>query len=119
MDTIGNFLPSLIGALIILFIGWIIAKVIKGILTKVLKVIKFDDIADKVGINGMLAKGGLKAKSSTLVATLFYWIIMFTTLVMFFDKLGLQVVSELLSDVIKYLDSGTFGYKIFRRMPPE
>jgi len=108
-NSIAEFLPTLIGALVILFIGWIIAKIVKGILNRVLTAVKFNDLADKVGINGFLVKGGLKHRASSLVATLFYWIVMFTTLVMFFDKLGLQVVSELLSDVIKYIPNIIVG----------
>lgn len=108
-NSIAEFLPTLIGALVILFIGWIIAKIVKGIMNRVLTAVKFNDLADKVGVNGFLVKGGLKHRASSLVATLFYWIVMFTTLVMFFDKLGLQVVSELLSDVIKYIPNIIVG----------
>ncbi len=108
-DSIATFIPVLIGALIILLIGWIIAKIIKGVLSRVLKAVKFDDLADKVGINGFLAKGGMKHRASSLVATLFYWIVMFTTLVMFFNALGLEVVSDLLSDVIKYIPNIIVG----------
>lgn len=108
-NSIADFLPTLISALVLLLIGWIIAKIIKGVLSRVLKAVKFDDIADKVGVNGYLAKGGMKHRASSLVATLFYWIVMFTTLVTFFNTLGLDVVSDLLSDVIKYIPNIIVG----------
>jgi len=102
-NTAGEFIPKLIGALIIFLIGWIVAKVLRTIINKVLKALKFDDIADSIGINGILAKGGLKKRASGMLATLVYWIAMFVTWGLVFDTLGLEVVSNLLSDVVQYI----------------
>ncbi len=100
---IGDFLPTLLSALVILIIGWIIAKMIKWALLKVLRAVKIDTVADNVGINGYLTKGGIKKNASGLIATLGYWTIMFTVLTMFFNTLGLDVVSNLLTEVISYI----------------
>jgi small-conductance mechanosensitive channel len=103
LNTIGEALPGVISAFVILFIGYIIAKIVKTALTRVLKAVKFNDIADKVGINSMLSKGGMKSDASGLMGKLGYWIVMFTTLILFFNKLGLPAVSELLSDVVAFI----------------
>jgi len=108
-NSIAEFLPTLISALVLLLIGWIIAKIVKGILSRVLNAVNFDSVADKVGVNGFLAKGGMKHRASSLIATLGYWIVMFTTLVTFFNTLGLEVVSDLLTDVIKYIPNIIVG----------
>lgn len=102
-NTAGEFVPKLIGALIIFLIGWIVAKILRTVINKVLKAIKFDDLADSIGINGMLAKGGLKKRASGMLATLVYWIAMFVTWGLVFDTLGLEVVSNLLTDVVQYI----------------
>lgn len=102
-NTAGEFVPKLIGALIIFLIGWIVAKILRTVINKVLKAIKFDEIADSIGINGMLAKGGLKKRASGMLATLVYWIAMFVTWGLVFDTLGLEVVSNLLTDVVQYI----------------
>lgn len=102
-NTAGEFVPKLIGAIIIFLIGWIVAKILRTIINKVLKAVKFDDVADSIGINGMLAKGGLKKRASGMLATLVYWIAMFVTWGLVFDTLGLQVVSNLLTDVVQYI----------------
>lgn len=102
-NTAGEFFPKLIGALIIFLIGWIVAKILRTVINKVLKAVKFDDVADSIGINGMLAKGGLKKRASGMLATLVYWIAMFVTWGLVFDTLGLEVVSNLLTDVVQYI----------------
>jgi len=97
------FIPKLFGAIIILLIGWLIARAIKFALSKILKALKFDDLTEKVGINGHLAKAGMKSRGSDLIAKLGYWVVMFTVLILFFNSLGLGMVSDLLSDVIKFI----------------
>jgi len=98
-----EFLPNLIGALLILFIGWLIARSIKWGLTKLLTAVKFDDLAARVGLQGFLDKGGIKQTSSGMLASLAYWGIMFIVLITFFNSLGLEVVSDLLNQVVLYI----------------
>ncbi len=107
--NLGTFASKLVGALIILLIGWIIAKIIKWAVYKILKTVKFDTLADKVGVNSYLKKGGIKRTSSGLLSTLVYWIVMFTTLTLFFDALGLQVVTDLFKSVINYIPNVLIG----------
>lgn len=102
-NTAGNFIPKLVGAIIIFLIGWIIAKILRTVINKVLKAVKFDDIADSIGINGMLAKGGLKTKASGMMSSLVYWIVMFVTYISVFDTMGLEVVSNLLRDAVAFI----------------
>lgn len=102
-NTAGEFIPKLIGAIIIFLIGWIIAKILRTVINKVLKAIKFNDIADSIGINGMLAKGGLKTRASGMISSLVYWIVMFVTYISVFDTMGLEVVSNLLRDAVGFI----------------
>lgn len=107
--SVGSFLPTLIGALIILVIGWIIAKILRTVLEKVLRTVKFDTLADRVGINGYLAKGGMKTKASGIMAKMGYWMVMFTVLNMFFNKLGVTSVSNLMNDIVKFIPNILVG----------
>ncbi len=105
-DAIGGvveYVPQLISALIILIIGYFIAKIVKTILVKLLRAVKFNSVADKVGINSTLSKAGLKSDAAGWMGKLGYWIIMFTTLTLFFSKLGLPEVSGLLQQVVSYI----------------
>lgn len=103
VGTVGEKLPALISAIIMLLIFWIVARMIRWALTKVLRAVKFDNIADQVGINGYIAKAGLKSRASDWIAKLGYWIVMFTGLLAFFNKLNMPVVSNLLNDVIQFI----------------
>lgn len=102
-STVGNFLPKLVSAIIILIIGYIIAKIVSGILVRVLRAIKFNSVADKVGINSTLAKSGLKSDASGLLGKMGFWMVMFTTLILFFNNLGLTAVSDLLQQAVAFI----------------
>lgn len=103
MNTVGTFIPKLVGALIVLLIGYIIAKIIKRVLTEVLRKIKFNDVADKVGVNGFMAKAGLKSDASGMMGIMGYWMVMLTVLTLFFSNLGLPEVSGLLQDGVAFI----------------
>ncbi len=102
-QSFAEFLPRLIGGLIILFIGWIIAKIVSWGIAKFLKAIKFENLSNRLGINGFLVRGGVKKSSSKMIANLFYWLIMCIVLGLFFNSLGLEVVTELFNKIVLYI----------------
>ena len=57
LSKIMGFLPTLLGALIILVVGWIIAKLLRQLIDKLLQIVRFDTLADKTGISDVLKKG--------------------------------------------------------------
>ena len=107
--TTAQFLPTLFGALLILVLGWLIAKMIKWAVHRILKTIGFNDLTGRLGINNYLAKGGIKTTGAGLIASLVYWIIMLSVLNTFFNSLGLEVVSTLLNSVILYIPNIIVG----------
>lgn len=64
-NSLADFLPSLIGALLILIVGWIIAKLVKTAAIKLLKLIKLDVVTEKAKIDQFLRDGGSKKRRLT------------------------------------------------------
>lgn len=81
-------LPSVIGAILILLIGWVIAKVVSGAIGRLLKVVKFEKLAEKVGVNQMLEKSNIKNDASGLISKFIYWIMMLLVIITASDALG-------------------------------
>ncbi len=97
------YLPILLGALVILIVGWIIAKSIRGIINWLLKVVRFDMLADKAGISEVLRKGDLKVSAREVVSGIVYWLIIIMVLVMTVDALGLPKASDVLASLFDYV----------------
>lgn len=102
-NSVAGFIPKLLMALVILIIGVIVAKIVKKIVTELLRKVKFNDVADKVGVNGFMSKAGLKSDASGMMGKMGYWMVMFTTLTLFFSNLGLPEVSGLLHSAVAYI----------------
>jgi hypothetical protein len=103
LSKITGFIPTLIGALLILIVGWVVAKIIKKVVYRLLRVIQFDKIADKAGISNVLIKGGIKLTVTQMMSVLAYWLVMIMVLVMVVNALGLAVASQLLEGLLDYI----------------
>lgn len=86
-STLGEQLPGVAGALLILFIGWVVALIVKAVLKKALNLCKIND-----RING--DGGGSKMDVESGVATGGYYVVLLTALVAVFNQLGLDLASE-------------------------
>ena len=98
-----GYLPTLLGALIILIVGWIIAKTIRAIVNRVLKIIRFEKLADKAGISEILRKGDLKATTCEVLSGLVYWLVIIMVLVMVVNALGMPQASSILESLFTYI----------------
>jgi hypothetical protein len=103
MSQIMAFLPTLAGALLLLLIGWFIAKAVEALAVKILKTIALDKIADQIQITGVLSKGGIRQKLSELVGMFIYWLIMLAVVMVVFNALQLTVAAELFQAVVTFL----------------
>ena len=103
LTKIMAYLPILLGALIILIVGWIVAKVIRRAVDWLLKTVRFDTMADKTGISEVLRKGDLKITAREVVSGLVYWLIIIMVLVMTVDALGLPKSSDVLASLFAYI----------------
>ncbi|MHC4123033.1 MAG: mechanosensitive ion channel family protein [Planctomycetota bacterium] len=103
LTTIVNYLPTLLGALIILIVGWVIAKTIRGLVNRLLKIIRFDKLAEKAGISEILSKGGLKANACEVLSALVYWLVIIMVLVMVVNALGMPQASSVLEKLFAYI----------------
>ena len=97
------YLPVLLGALVILIVGWIVAKAIRRLIDWLLKLIRFDTLADKAGISEILEKGNLEISAREVISNIVYWLIIIMVLVMTVDALGLPKSSDVLSSLFAYV----------------
>ncbi len=100
---IWSYIPTIVGAIIILVIGWIVAKFVEAIVVRALKASRLDVVSDKAGIANMLAQGEVKFTLSELVGVMVYWIVMLSVLAAALNALNLTVAGDLLSRLVAYI----------------
>lgn len=96
-------LPRIVGAVVLLIIGWVVAKVLRKATVKILKLVRLDVVAEKAGIEDFLLRGGVRYTAITIVANLLYWFVLFTVMLAVLNSLGLDAAAELFNKVILYI----------------
>ena len=100
-ETILSFLPRLIGALVILVVGWLIARLVHRGVARLLKAIGLDSLLDRAGLAERLREAGYTA--ADLTARAIYWIALLVVFLLTAEALGVQYLSDILAGLIAYL----------------
>ena len=100
-SNVATFLPKLAAALVILVIGYFVAKIISRVLDRVLERVGFDRVVERGGVRQVLARS--KYDPSDILAKLVFWTIMLLVLQLAFGVFGANPVSDLLRGLIAYL----------------
>ncbi|MFI6314171.1 hypothetical protein ACIBEK_29050 [Nocardia fusca] len=100
-SSIVTFVPKLLGFLVILVVGWIIAKAVEKIVDKVLERVGFDRLVERGEIQRMLA--GSKYDASDLLGRLAFYAILLIALQLGFGIFGPNPVSNVINGIVAWL----------------
>jgi len=98
-----NFLPALIGALIVLIVGLIIASGLRMVVEKIISALKVDSLLKRVGLSPFFERAGLQINSGKFIGLLVYWFLVIAFLLAATDILGLYGLSLFLRDIVSYI----------------
>jgi hypothetical protein len=103
MEKLGGYLPQVLGAIIVLVIGWLGAKMLRGLTSKVLRVCGIVELSQKIKFNDMLAKIGICSSLDQIIGGLIYYMVLLIVLISASEILGFTVVLNTLNTFIAYL----------------
>ncbi|NRA93199.1 MAG: hypothetical protein HRU26_11040 [Psychroserpens sp.] len=95
--------PSILGAILILLIGWLVSKIVIKVLKKALKLAKLDKLDEKLNEIEIIEGKQLNFDSIKVISTFVKWIFIIMILIMVSDILNLKIISEQISDFLGYL----------------
>lgn len=100
---IANFIPNLFGALVVVLLGFVVAKLLDALLSKLLAKLGLDRLMGGTGLTKILARVGIQVPISTLIGKIVYWFVLLVFLVSAAQSLGLDRVSSALDLLTVYL----------------
>jgi len=103
VSQIFDIFPNLIGALVLLIFGWLIAKLVSGIVARVLKRIGLDKLADKLNQTEMFQESNLTIKPVKIIKGFIYWILLLIFVLSAAETLELDLVSQQIGALIQYI----------------
>ena len=98
-----NFLPDLLGAIIIFLVGIVLAKWVKALVVKVLGLVSLDKLVRSTGFNQFLTKAEIKVKVEAFLGEIVRWLIIAVFSIAAINVLGLTTVSAVLTSLLAYI----------------
>ena len=96
--SIGEWAPKILGALLILIVGWWIARILRNITKRLLDTKPVQSVLDAAGINSALEGSGYEA--SSLAASVVYFFLWLTVLLLTFQALEADSIVALLERIL-------------------
>jgi len=101
LDTVFHSIPKIIVFLVILVIGWIVARILARLVDMGLRKVRFDHFVERGMIGQALARSSTDA--TTLIARIVYYAILLVTLQMAFGVWGPNPISTMLNAVVAWI----------------
>jgi len=98
-----TFLPQFLGALIVFFIGLIIANGLGALVAQVINSIKLDKLLEKLGINRFFERAGWRLNSGSFLGALVKWFVAIIFILAAADILKLYGLTSFLSEILLYI----------------
>jgi hypothetical protein len=99
---LASWVPKVIGAVVVILVGWFIARIIRKVVERILAALKFDQYVDKAGLGGPIERAGYP-DSGKLLAKLLYYLIMLIVLQLAISVFGDSAVNDAFDGLIAFI----------------
>jgi len=97
-----NFVPNLLGAIILFIIGWVIGSVVGKAIAQVISALKVDKLFDSAGTKDFMDRSGLKVSVGGFLGGVVKWFIIVVFLMASLQIIGLTQVNDFLSTAVLF-----------------
>jgi hypothetical protein len=101
LNTVFHSLPKILVFLIVLVVGWIVAKVLQRVLVSLLHRVHFDRFAERGAVGTALKRS--KYDASALLGMILFYTILLVTLQMAFGVFGPNPISTMLNAIVGWI----------------
>lgn len=106
LGTLAVFLaaiPAILGALVLIIVGWIIAGLLAALVVRALRAIRIDQLAERAGVAAFLRRANVRADAAAVMAGLVKWYIRLVFLLLAANAVGLTAVSGIVANVLAFI----------------
>ena len=95
--------PRVLAALVVLLIGWLIARLLSRGLARLLQATGFNRLSDRIGATDLLKRANVTVRPSALLGRLVYYVLLLVVIITAADTVGWTAVSAEISKLLSYL----------------
>src|SRR5690349_5690954 len=102
--TFLSFIPALIGAIVILVIGWMLAGFVARLVTRLLERVGFERAAERTGVTGFISRTGAgTVRASWVIGELIKWFIRLIFLEAAASAVHLTAVTDIINRIVLFI----------------
>lgn len=103
LTTFFNWLPNLIGAIIILVVGYIIARVVAAVVRRVLTAIGVNKLLERGTVAEYKQRHWPSLNVATLISKIVFWFIFLMAILLGLQALRVEALTQFMTSIIAYL----------------
>ena len=113
LDTVFGYLPNIIGFLVILLVGYVIAKIVKAVVNKASQKLRVDEHLTNSHAGGFVERVSPGGRPSKIVGGVAFWLIFLYALSAAIGALKIPAVTSFMNQVLAYLPNVVAAVVIF------
>ncbi|HMN19705.1 MAG TPA: hypothetical protein PKA31_03895 [Candidatus Moranbacteria bacterium] len=98
-----GFVPALVGAILVLAIGFLIASLVGKVVSRAVGITRLDQAIDRMRLARHMRESGMEISAAGFFGELVRWFLVLVFLMAATDILGLDQVTDFLNSIILYL----------------
>src|SRR3954468_20210994 len=104
-QVFGELVPAMLGALVILFAGYLLAKVLEKLTDLFLRRIRLNRMLERGGVMQAVERSGSHLNPTRVLGSLVFWLVMFAVILVAANALGLEGLANVFSELVSYIPS--------------
>jgi uncharacterized oligopeptide transporter (OPT) family protein len=104
-QVFGELVPALLGALVILFAGYLLARLLERLIERFLRRVRLNQMLERGGVTQAVERSGTHVNPTKVLANLVFWLVMFAVILVAANALGLDSLANVFSELVSYIPS--------------
>ncbi|HTR77502.1 MAG TPA: hypothetical protein VMH39_05305, partial [Gemmatimonadaceae bacterium] len=104
-EIFGKIVPALLGAMVIVFAGYLLGRYLEGAVERGLRRIQLTRILQRAGVIRAVERSGTHINPPRVIANLVFWLVMFAVILLAANALQLNYLANVVSSLVSYIPS--------------
>src|SRR3954468_3632152 len=104
-QVFGDYVPAMLGALVILFAGYLLAKVLEKLTERFLSRLRLNRMLERGGVMQAVERSGTHLNPIRVLSNLVFWLVMFAVILVAANALGLESLASVFGELVSYIPS--------------
>src|ERR1043165_9264563 len=101
----GQIVPAILGAGIIIFAGYLFAKLLEKLTERGLRKVGLNRMLQHGGVIQAVERSGTHVNPTRIIANLVFWFVMFAIILVAANALGLDTLANVMGTLVSYIPS--------------